>query len=62
MSDVESGKADGWVGSYADEAEFAVYAEYAFDADDVIAIFKKGRFDKSPGQQILLNRHVGWVI
>jgi len=37
VSDVETGKADAWVGSYENEAEFAVYPVHALDADNVAA-------------------------
>jgi polar amino acid transport system substrate-binding protein len=61
VSDVEIGKADAWVGSYHKEAEFAVYPVYAFDADHVVALFKKGRFDKTLGKEVFNGRYVGWI-
>ncbi len=61
VSDVETGKADAWVGSYFKETAFAIYPVYAFDDDQVIALFKAGRFDKTKGKQALSQKNVGWI-
>lgn len=58
---VKSDKADLWVGSYAEEEEFALYPSHEMDADIVVAVFKKGHLDISKGESGIEGKRVGWI-
>jgi len=58
---VKAGKADLWVGSYANEEEFPIYPQYPMDADIVAAVYKKDKIDLSKGQEALKDKKVGWI-
>ncbi len=58
---VGSKEAHGWMGSYIDEENFAVYPQHAFDADSVSAASRPGEFDDAAGVANLAGKRVGWV-
>lgn len=58
---VLQGDADAWVGSYMDEEEEALYPKWHFDADIVMAAFRKDKMPEFKGQASLAGKRVGWV-
>lgn len=58
---VESKRADLWVASYADEEDFAIYPKYAFDADDVSALYLSSKYGDVT-ESDLAGKRVGWVL
>lgn len=58
---VETGEADAWCGSYADEEEFAIYPKYHFDYDLVTALFLKKYEADWKGEESLKGKNVGWI-
>jgi len=58
---VKQKKADGWLGSYIDEEDFALYPKHYFDADNVTAMYKKDKFPFFEGTKSLAGKNVGWV-
>jgi polar amino acid transport system substrate-binding protein len=62
VNNVTSGKADAWVGSYADEVEDAVYPEWHYDADKVSALYYKDRAGSWSGVSDLEGARVAWVL
>ena len=56
---VENKEADAAVGSYADEFE-ALFPEWSFDKDIVVAVFKQGTVEQWKGEASLKGR-LGWI-
>lgn len=54
-------RADFWVASYQNEQEFAIYPRYAFDVDDVSALYQKNRLDGKLNIQSLTQNRVAWI-
>ncbi len=58
---VEDKTVDAWVASYVDEEDFARYPKWHFDADVVVALFKKDKFPKWRGERSLVGKNVSWI-
>ncbi len=58
---VQQKKADVFVASYQDEVTGVLYSKWHFDADDVSALFLKGKIKDWKGQETLSGKRVGWV-
>ena len=58
---VKTNSADAWVGSYRDEEAFAIYPKWHFDADVVVAIYKKEHFSQWNGEATIDGKKVGWI-
>lgn len=61
VANVTSGKADAWVGSYADEADAAIYPEWHYDADKVEALYHRQHAGKWSGNADLKGARVAWI-
>lgn len=58
---VQTGKMDGFMGSYIDEQEGVLYPYWHFDAEKVSAAYKASVIPVWEGEQSLKGRSVGWV-
>lgn len=58
---VTTNKADAVVGSYKDEIKGMLYSNDAFDADSIVALFKKGTVSNWQGKESLKGKTVAYV-
>ncbi|MEW6288894.1 MAG: transporter substrate-binding domain-containing protein [Thermodesulfobacteriota bacterium] len=58
---VTTNKADAVVGSYKDEIKGMLYSNDAFDADSIVALFKKGTASNWQGKESLKGKTVAYV-
>lgn len=58
---IQHQKADAAIGTYEDEIEEAIYPKWHFDADQVVAIFKKNLIKKWQGESSIANKKVVWI-
>lgn len=53
--------ADFWVASYDREQDFAIYPKYAFDVDDVSALYRTDISPKKANINALVHKKVAWI-
>jgi len=58
---VTTNKADAVVGSYENEIKGMIYSKDAFDADSIVALFKKGTVSNWQGKESLKGKAVAYV-
>ncbi|MBU4261751.1 MAG: transporter substrate-binding domain-containing protein [Proteobacteria bacterium] len=58
---VTTNKADAVVGSYLNEIKGMIYSNDAFDADSIVALFKKGTVSSWQGKESLKGKTVAYV-
>lgn len=61
VNTVTNGRADAWVGSYADEVSAAVYPDWHYDADRVDAVMTGDTAATWSGSPSLEGARVGWI-
>ena len=61
VEQVRKQKGDAWLGSYANEVDFAIYPKWHYDTDNVVAFFKKKAVNKWSGEASLKGKKVGWL-
>lgn len=57
----ESGEVDGWVASYEDEEDWAVFPENGFDQDNVVALVLAKNAAGWSGQDSVKGKHLSWM-
>ncbi|WP_415225344.1 substrate-binding periplasmic protein [Psychromonas sp.] len=58
---VKQGEMDAWLGSYLDEEENVIYPKWHFDADVVVALYKKSPDFQWLGENSLAGKNIGWI-
>ncbi len=58
---VKQGKMDAWLGSYLNEEQNIIYPKWHFDADVVVALYKKSPDFQWQGEKSLAGKNVGWI-
>ena len=58
---VKKRQADMWLGSYINEANYAIYPKYYFDHDIVTAMYKTKKYPEFNGIKSLTGQRVCWI-
>ena len=58
---VKNGKADLWLGAYADEEDFALYPQQSFDLDNIVIVFKRGKYSEVGDLSQFNNAMATWI-
>ncbi len=58
---VRQGQADGWLGAYLDEEDFAIFPQQHYDADRVSALVYAPNFPIWEGKSSLEGKLLGWI-
>ena len=61
VTSVKLKKADFWLGSYINEEDFAIYPRYAYDFDEVAALYNPVLFPQFKDITSLSGKNVAWI-